>query len=71
MNRGRATPKNRGRQLLRHPAVRLSIGFLAIGLFAASIFSVPAGPAQSRERDRALKLYFTHTGERAEITGMN
>ena len=52
---------------MRHPAVRLSIGFLAIGLFAASIFSVPAGPAQSRERDRSLKLYFTHTGERAEI----
>jgi uncharacterized protein YcbK (DUF882 family) len=56
---------------LKSSTVPRSIGlgaWLAVGLFAASVLTVAAGPAQSRESDRTLKLYHLHTGEKGEFT---
>jgi uncharacterized protein YcbK (DUF882 family) len=42
---------------------------LAVGsLLVFSVVIFPSGPAETRERDRTLKLYFGHTGERGEFT---
>ncbi len=42
---------------------------LAVGsLLALAFVTFPSGPAETRERDRTLKLYFGHTGERGEFT---
>ncbi len=63
--------KVEGDRVLRYPTAPLSIGLtlgLAIGLLVASVVAFPAGPAQSREPDRTLKLFFGHTGERGEFT---
>ncbi len=56
---------------MRHPAAPLSIGLsvaLAAGLLIISLLVLPSVPAQSREPDKTLKLFFSHTGERAEFT---
>jgi uncharacterized protein YcbK (DUF882 family) len=56
---------------LRNPTAPLSIGlsvWLAIGLFIAAIAVVPGGTAESREPNKTLRLYFSHTGERGEFT---
>jgi uncharacterized protein YcbK (DUF882 family) len=56
---------------LKHSTVSTSLGLslaLAFGLLIASVAVFPGGPAQSREPDRTLKLYFGHTGERGEFT---
>jgi uncharacterized protein YcbK (DUF882 family) len=61
----------RGRARLRHPTRPLSIGIslgLSIGLLVSVFFAMPSVPAQSREPDRTLKLFFGHTGERGEFT---
>jgi uncharacterized protein YcbK (DUF882 family) len=48
-------------------AASLRIGLAAA--FLASSFSMPVvSPAQAREGDRTLRLYFGHTGERGEFT---
>ena len=56
---------------MRNPTAPLSIGlsvWLAIGLFIAAIAVVPGGTAESREPNKTLRLYFSHTGERGEFT---
>ena len=56
---------------MRNPTASKSIGlgvWLAVSLILASIATFSAGPAESRERDRTLRLYFGHTGERGEFT---
>jgi uncharacterized protein YcbK (DUF882 family) len=49
----------------------VSIGlrvWLAIGISIAALAAAPTGPADAREGNRTLKLYFGHTGERGEFT---
>jgi uncharacterized protein YcbK (DUF882 family) len=49
----------------------VSIGlrvWLAIGISIAALAAAPAGPADAREGNRTIKLYFGHTGERGEFT---
>ncbi len=56
---------------MRHPTAPLSIGLsvaLAAGLLIISLLVLPSVPAQSREPDKTLKLFFGHTGERGEFT---
>ncbi len=56
---------------MKHPTAPLSIGLtlgLAISLLVTVFFIMPAAPAQSREPDKTLKLFFGHTGERGEFT---
>jgi uncharacterized protein YcbK (DUF882 family) len=56
---------------LRYPTAAKSIGlsvWFAFCVLLALIAAIPAGPADARERDRTLKLYFGHTGERGEFT---
>jgi uncharacterized protein YcbK (DUF882 family) len=56
---------------LRYPIVPASIGlrvWLAIGISIAALAAAPTGPADAREGNRTLKLYFGHTGERGEFT---
>ena len=56
---------------MRNPTAPLSIGIgvgLAISLMVASVVTLPAAPAQSREPNRTLKLFFGHTGEKGEFT---
>ena len=43
---------------------RLSV-VLAVGSLLVLFLALPA---ETRERDRTLKLYFGHTGEKAEFT---
>jgi len=65
------TQGEEGDRVLKVPTARLSIGVglgLAITLLIASVVTFPTGPAQSREPDKTLKLYFGHTGERGEFT---
>jgi uncharacterized protein YcbK (DUF882 family) len=55
---------------LKNPTAPVSIGLgfaLALGLLA-SVIALPGAPAESREPDRTLKLYFGHTKERDEFT---
>ena len=55
---------------MKNPTAPLSIGLafgFAIGLLLASIVAFPAGPAQSREPDKTLKLFFGHTGETRRV----
>ncbi len=55
---------------MRPPTAPLSIG-LSVGVAVCLLLSVvalPVEPAQSRERDRTLKLFFGHTGERGTFT---
>ncbi len=56
---------------MRYPTVHSKIGlsvFVAISLILSSLVAVPVGPAQAREGNRTLKLYFGHTKERGEFT---
>lgn len=56
---------------MKNPTAPFSIGLglvLVLGVLLASIIAFPAGPAQSREPDKTLKLYFGNTGERGEFT---
>lgn len=56
---------------MRYPTVQLRIGLsvcVAIGLFLTSIAAIPTGPAEARESNRTLKLYFANTKERGEFT---
>ena len=56
---------------MRYPIVPVSIGlrvWLAIGISIAALAAAPAGPADAREGNRTIKLYFGHTGERGEFT---
>jgi uncharacterized protein YcbK (DUF882 family) len=67
----RGDPKSEGDSVLRYPTAPKSIGlsvWLAFCLLLVLIAAIPAGPADARERDRTLKLYFGHTGERGEFT---
>jgi uncharacterized protein YcbK (DUF882 family) len=50
--------------------VRIGLAFavLAAGLSVATLFSAALTDAQARERDRTLKIKFTHTGEKGEFT---
>ncbi len=49
--------------------VRTGLAFaaLAAGLSVAALFSTVVTDAQARERDRTLKIMFTHTGETAVL----
>jgi uncharacterized protein YcbK (DUF882 family) len=56
---------------LKHSSAPFSVGLsfgLAIALLVIASLTLPAVPAQSREPDKTLKLFFGHTGERAEFT---
>lgn len=56
---------------MRQPTAPLSIGLsfgLALSLLIALASTLPAPPAQSREPDKTLKLFFGHTGEKGEFT---
>ncbi len=46
----------------------LAFAVLAAGLSVATLFSAAVSDAQARERDRTLKIKFTHTGEKGEFT---
>lgn len=46
----------------------LTFAVLAAGLSVAMLFSAAVTDAQARERDRTLKIMFTHTGEKGEFT---
>ncbi len=46
----------------------LAFAVLAASLSVAALFSAAATDAQARERDRTLKILFTHTGEKGEFT---
>ncbi len=45
----------------------LSVVAYRVAIVAAFVFAVIAGSSEAAAEDRALKLYFTHTGERATI----
>jgi len=63
--------ERRGRPRLKHPTAPTSIGLsvvLAAGVLFTSLFVLPSVPAQSREPDKTLKLYFGHTGEHGVFT---
>jgi uncharacterized protein YcbK (DUF882 family) len=65
--------RERGDRVLKNPTAPFSIGLglvFALGVLLASVVAFPAGPAQSREPDKTLKLFFGHTGERSEFTFM-
>ena len=56
---------------MRYPTVHSRIGLsvcVAVGLVLTSIFAPFGGPAEAREGNRTLKLYFGHTKERGEFT---
>ena len=56
---------------MRHRNSPLSTAFslaLALAFLFTSIVVAPISPAESREPNRTLKLYFGHTGERGEFT---
>ncbi len=56
---------------MKHPTAPISIGLtfgLAISLLVTAFFVISVMPAQSREPDKTLKLFFAHTGEKAEFT---
>jgi uncharacterized protein YcbK (DUF882 family) len=66
-SRDGATQK--GRQRLRHLTAPASFGLrVATSFLIALSLALPAGQAAARESDRTLRLYFAHTGERAEFT---
>ena len=46
----------------------LAFAVLAAGLSVAALFSAAVTDAQALERDRTLKILFTHTGEKGEFT---
>jgi uncharacterized protein YcbK (DUF882 family) len=46
----------------------LALAVLAAGLSVATLFSTAVTDAQARERNRTLKILFTHTGEKGEFT---
>jgi uncharacterized protein YcbK (DUF882 family) len=61
----------KGDGILRLPTAPLSIVLsvgLAAGLLLSILIALPPEPAQSREPDRTLKLFFGHTGERGAFT---
>jgi uncharacterized protein YcbK (DUF882 family) len=65
------THREEGDRVLKVPTSSLSIGMglvLSVGLLFASVVALPSAPAQSREPDKTLKLFFGHTGERGEFT---
>lgn len=56
---------------MKHPTALTSIGLsvvFAAGVLFTSLFVLPSAPAQSREPDKTLKLYFGHTGEHGVFT---
>ncbi|WP_377296633.1 DUF882 domain-containing protein [Rhizobium sp. SGZ-381] len=53
--------------MIRSFVKRAAAVFMSLAL-TASVMTVPAAPAAAAGETRSLKLYFVHTGERAEIT---